>query len=154
MICIYIIWPFHCFSATKSWHSPWFCSSTPSSLIVFLFSSARKTSQTNQTSQTVKKRELPKHIYKIPPKTSWDFYLEFPNSSRLSTHSRCEALATPFQGLQHGSSIGSGGVSGNPYVWTSQRVSKWLVNRLFHLPPWKLTYPLKNDGWKMHFLLK
>ena len=22
------------------------------------------------------------------------------------------------------------------------------------LPPWKLTYPLKNDGWKMYFLLK
>ena len=20
--------------------------------------------------------------------------------------------------------------------------------------PWKLTYPLKNDGWKMHFLLQ
>ena len=22
------------------------------------------------------------------------------------------------------------------------------------LPPWKLTHPLKHDGWKMHFLLK
>ena len=22
------------------------------------------------------------------------------------------------------------------------------------VPPWKLTYPLKNDGWKMYFLLK
>ena len=24
----------------------------------------------------------------------------------------------------------------------------------YNLPPWKLTYPLKNDGWKMNFLLK
>ena len=24
----------------------------------------------------------------------------------------------------------------------------------FLVPPWKLTYPLKNDGWKMYFLLK
>ena len=28
----------------------------------------------------------------------------------------------------------------------------WLKIQM--LPPWKLTYPLKNDGWKMHFLLK
>ena len=25
---------------------------------------------------------------------------------------------------------------------------------IFELPPWKLTYPLNNDGWKMYFLLK
>ena len=25
---------------------------------------------------------------------------------------------------------------------------------IISLPPWKLTYPLKNDGWKMYFLLK
>ena len=25
---------------------------------------------------------------------------------------------------------------------------------VFHIPPRKLKYPLKNDGWKMYFLLK
>ena len=30
----------------------------------------------------------------------------------------------------------------------------WWTNTLVNIPPWKLTYPLKNDGQKMYFLLK
>ena len=38
-------------------------------------------------------------------------------------------------------------------------LTKWLnglkfLGVTYLVPPWKLAYPLKNDGWKMYFLLK
>ena len=50
------------------------------------------------------------------------------------------------------------GSSSNYHFWVAilnfGRVSE-LANVMYQLvPPWNLTCPLKNDGWKMYFLLK
>ena len=44
----------------------------------------------------------------------------------------------------------------NTFLLMDWQITVRITNQLLmsYITPWKLTYPLNNDGWKMYFLLK